>query len=286
MLITNTQVDELLSVLDDLSGLDQELSERCSPLIRSERYDEAVSRAFVVLEERLRELLAVRSGSGGQLVQKLFSSKDTQFTDRLNLPSAEIEGINNLFAGAFRAFRNRAAHTVAGYTLEEARAIVHLVDLLLLVVEQTRRAPAQQIPEKIAQALTPAAKQRLQHFLERLQDIGIRQGRGKGWIPYRAFLEYRAPSWQESRPHSVAIFYLSIKRERPMLAFNSKMLARVIGLDIKQLKTDLLQVRCIRTAAKRTPIRLFLSEYNDQATFDRLYEILRDLMEKHRQRNV
>ena len=71
MLITDKQVDELLSKLSDLSGLDPELVRGCSLLIRSERYDEAVSRAFVVLEERLRELLKVRGGSGVDLSQKV-----------------------------------------------------------------------------------------------------------------------------------------------------------------------------------------------------------------------
>jgi uncharacterized protein (TIGR02391 family) len=285
MLITNTQVDELLSVLDDLSGLDQELIERSSPLIRSERYDEAVSRAFVVLEERLREQLAVRGGAGVHLSEKAFAPETGHFVDRLDLPRAEVEGIRDLFVGAFRAFRNRAAHTVAGYTLDEARAIVHLVNLLLMILEQVRQAPIQRVPKRIAQALAPAAVERFQHFLERLQDIGIRQGEGPT-SPYKATLEYKWPTWEEARPDRVTIFYLTFSGGKPMLSFNSKMLSNVVGLDIKQLETDLLQARCTRTAAKQTPIRLFLSEYDDQATFDRLYEILRDLMEKHRQRNV
>lgn len=282
MLITNEQVDELLSKLSDLSGLDQELVERCGVLMRSERYDEAVSRAFVVLEERLREILAVHGGSGVNLSQKAFSPESGQLVDRLYLPPAEVVGIRDLFVGAFRAYRNRAAHTVAGYSLDEARAIIHLVNLLLLVLEKIRQAPTQQVPEKMAQLLDPTATERFQMFLQSLQNIGIGRGQGKNWIPYRATLKYDRPSWEEPRPNQVAVLYLSVYAGSPVIIFNSAGLSRVERLDIDELETKLIQAGCTRTAAKDTPIRLFLDQRSDQGTFERLYEILRDLMEKHR----
>lgn len=282
MLVTNAQVDELLSELSGLSGLDQELIERCSILIRSERYDEAVSRAFVVLEERLRELLGVRGGSGVNLSQKAFAPEKGQLVDRLYLPPAEVEGIRDLFVGAFKAYRNRAAHTVAGYGLDEARAIIHLINLLLLTLEKARQAPAQQVPERIARLLSPAATERLRTFLGNLQDIGIGVGQGKTWTPYRATLKYNQPSWEEPRPHQVAVLYLSVYAGKPVVIFNSAGLSRVERLDVDQLETELVQAGCTRTAAKDTPIRLFLDQYDDQETFDRLYKVLQDLMEKHR----
>jgi hypothetical protein len=131
--------------------------------------------------------------------------------------------------------------------------------------------------------LAPATTERLQHFLERLQDIGIRREEGEVKTPYQATLEYKAPSWKESRPERFTIFYLLLVRKKPVLAFSSKMLSQVVGLDIQQLESDLLQAGCTHhVGVKATPIRLFLSERNDQAIFDRLFEILRDLMEKHR----
>jgi uncharacterized protein (TIGR02391 family) len=282
MLVTNAQVDELLSELSGLSGLDQELIESCGILIRSERYDEAVSRAFVVVEKRLRELLAVRGGSGVDLSRRAFSPEKGQLADRLYLPPAEVEGIRDLFVGAFKAFRNRAAHTVVGYSLDEARAVIHLVNLLLLILEQVRQAPAQQVPERVAQLLSPAAAERLRAFLANLQDIGIGIGQGKTWTPYRATLKYNQPSWEEPRPHQVAVLYLSVYAGKPVVIFNSAGLSRVERLDVDQLETELVQAGCTRTAAKDTPIRLFLDQRNDQHAFDRLYEILRNLMKKHR----
>lgn len=282
MFITSVQTDELMTKIAELSGLDSELIEKCSDLIRSERYDEAVGRAFVILEEQLRELLGVRGGAGGHLVQKLFSPSDTQFTDRLRLPDAEVAGLRDLFIGAFKAFRNRAAHTVADYTLDEARAIIHLVNLLLLLLDKIQHASTLQVPSKIADALTAGAADRLHLFLENLQSIGVGQGQGKDWIPYRAILKCSAPSDQAPEPSSITIFYLVLLGEGPVLIFNSNLLSKVAGLEIKRFEEILLQAGCIRTAAKDTPIRLPLGERNDQVTFDRLYEILEELMKKHR----
>jgi uncharacterized protein (TIGR02391 family) len=282
MLITNEQADELLLKLADLSGLDTELVERCGILIRSQRYDEAVSRAFVVLEERLRELLEVRGGAGVDLAQKAFAPETGQLVDRLGLPRAEIEGIRDLFVGAFKAFRNRAAHTVAGFSLEQAQSIIQLVNLLLLMLEQIRRTPGQLVPGRIAAVMAPVPKERLQLFLEGLQRIGIGEGHGKNWTPYRATLKCKIPSTGELGPYQVSVLYLTLYEGKPALLFNSGGLSRVVGLDINQLEAELLQAGCTRTAAKDTPIRLLMSEKNDQATFDRLYEILQDLMQKHR----
>jgi uncharacterized protein (TIGR02391 family) len=280
MLITNDQVDELVSVLADLSGLDEELAERCGDLIRTQRCDEAVSRAFVVLEERMRGLMGMRGGTGRQLVNKLFSEKDAQFIERLNLPEQEWKGIHNIFDGAFAAYRNRAAHTVAGYSLDEARAIVHLVNLLLLILRQIKQAPKQHVPEEVAQILGLTVTQRLNLFLNSMQPIGIIRGQGKTWIPYKARLIYHASTWEKPRPHHLSVFYLT-KRKSPTLAFNIGPLRRVPSLDVEQLETQLLRGRCTRFAEKDISIQLILQEQNDQATFDRLYEILKDLVEKH-----
>jgi uncharacterized protein (TIGR02391 family) len=161
MLMTNDQIDELVSVLEERSGLDTELIERSGVLVRAQRYDEAVSRAFVVLEERMRALMGMRGGTGRQLVSKLFSEKDAQYVERLNLPEEEWKGMRSIFDGAFAAYRNRAAHTVAGYSLEEARAVIHLVNLLLLNLRQIREAPAQHVPETMSQVLGPAVTDRV-----------------------------------------------------------------------------------------------------------------------------
>jgi uncharacterized protein (TIGR02391 family) len=281
MLITNDQVDDLLTELSGLSGLDPKLAELCGPLIRSQQYDEAVSRAFVVLEERLRELLGVRGGAGVNLSEKAFAPKSGQLADRLLLPAAEIEGIRDLFVGAFKAFRNRAAHTMAGYSLDEAQAIIHLTNLLLLILEQARHIPVR-VPETIAQLLDPAVAERFRVFLENLRDIGIERAEGTTWISYKATMHYKQPAWDEHRPHRAAVFYLIVRSNEPEIAFNSSGLPQVDGLNLEQLEADLIKAGCTREAVEATPIRLAVGKHNDQDTFARLYDILQALMDKHR----
>ena len=287
MLITSDQVDELLTTLADLSGLDEELVQRCALLMRTERYDEAVGRAFVVLEERMRALMGTGGGAGRHLVNTLFSSKDTQFTDRLRRPEEEVAGLRDIFSGSFAAFRNRAAHTVAGYTRDEARAIIHLVNLQLMVVDQMEKAPPlpkeapqQQVPKEVAEILEPSVTQRLELFLDRLKEIGIFRTEGKQYLPYKARVRYHAAHWDKPRPHHVAIFYL-LKWENPALGFNSGGLQSIPGLEVEDLEAQLERSGCTRVAAKSYRIRLNLTERNDQATFDRLFDILADLIGRH-----
>ncbi len=281
MLVTSRQVDELLTALGDLSGLDRELLERCGPLILSERYDEAVGRAFVVLEERLRALMNLRGGSGVHLVQKLFSIKDTHLTDRLRLPEDEIKGLRDIFTGSFAAFRNRAAHTLAGYGRDESRAIIHLVNLLLLIVEQIRKAPDPQFQLEVADGLSPTIAERLQHLLTSLLAIGFIKEEGSSQDAYKAMLHYKFREWDEHRPHPVTVFYLN-KGAEPSLRFRMDMLSLVRDLDVEELQARLLAAGCTRANRTSTPVELVLARRNDQATFDRLYEILDDLMRKHR----
>jgi uncharacterized protein (TIGR02391 family) len=280
MLFTREHIDELMSVLADLSGLDEELIDRCAFLIENGRYDEAVGQAFIVLEEHIRELMGVHRGTGGQLVQRLFSSKNTEYTDRLKLPPPEINGIGSIFAGAFAAFRNRAAHTRAGYTRDEARAIIHLVNLLLLIVDQMHSMPDEHVQPKVAEILDPGAVQRLQRFLASLQDIGFVREEGSSQDAYKVMLLYRFREWDEHRPHPVTVLYLT-KGAEPSLRFRMDMLSLVKGLDLEGLRRRLLGAGCTLAKRKTTPVELVLTKRNDQTTLDQLYGILQDLMRKH-----
>jgi hypothetical protein len=197
-------------------------------------------------------------------------------------PRGEVDGIRNLFVGAFKAYRNRAVHTVAGYSLDEARAIIHLVNLLLFILDQVGEIPDHPIRQDVADLLEPEAIMRLRAFLESLDDIGIRKGQGKSATPYHATMEYHRPSQDLPGPDEVTVFYLTTIKKKPMIAFRSASLGQVVGLDLDSLEEDLLQAGCVRVGVKTTPIRLYLDRYNDQGTFSRVYGILRDLMEKHR----
>jgi uncharacterized protein (TIGR02391 family) len=282
MLITNTQADGLLSTLAHLSGLDQRLTERCSGLIRAQQYDQAVSSAFVVLEERLRDALGVSGGAGVNLSEKAFAPDKGDLVDRLGRPRREVDGIRDLFVGAFTAYRNRAAHFVAGYSLDEARAIIHLVNLLLLILKQLEEIPDHPIRQDVADLLDADARLRLCSFLEKLEEIGIRKASGEATTAYKATLKYHPPSWEAPREYPVTVLYVHASGGKPVLSFRTVSLAQVVGLDVDSLQRELLQLGCIRVAAKTTPIRLHLDRYNDQKTFDQLLGVLRDMMDRHR----
>jgi hypothetical protein len=170
---------------------------------------------------------------------------------------------------------------VADYSLDEARSIIYLVNLLLLTLEQARQPPPQRVPERVAQLLGPATTDRLQRLLQSLEEIGIRRKRTES-SAYWATLECHYPSWEKPRPYQVTVLYLYATKDKPVIALHISGLSQVVGLDIDQLESDLLQAGCVRVAAKTTPIRLFLDQHTNQRTFERLYNILRDLMEEHR----
>jgi len=279
MLMTNTQVEELLDKLSELSGLDDRLSERCDDLIRTEQYDAAVTQAFVLLEERLRDALGKDKGAGVNLSELAFAPKTGQLGQRLDLSEGEVAGVQSLFVGAFKAFRNPAAHSKVGHDRDEARAIIHLVNLLLMILEQTRRPVGPYIPEDMAKALGRDATARLRDFLVRLQTLRIGQSRGKDLWPLRGTLLYKYPGWAQAKPHPIAILYLHAKR--PELWLSGGTLMHVAGLDLADLELQFVRAGCERTTNSMTPIRLKLADHNDQVTFDRIYGILEDLVKNY-----
>jgi hypothetical protein len=147
-----------------------------------------------------------------------------------------------------------------------------------LVVEMDRALTVR--PEG-KEALDPGAVQRLQHFLASLLKIGFVREEGKTADPYKATLLYQFREWTEHRPHPVTVFHLK-KGPESGLRFRMDMLSVVRDLDTEELQARLLAAGCTRANRKSTPIELVLAERNDQATFDRLFEILQDLIRKHR----
>jgi uncharacterized protein (TIGR02391 family) len=280
MLMTDAQVEELMSKLSELSGLDERLVAKCGGLIRAGQYDAAISQGFVLLEEQLREALGALGGTGVQMSQRAFGLENGKLKDRLHRRSSddgEVTGIQNLFVGAFQAFRNTVAHS-SGYELDEARAIIQLVNLLLIIVEQTRRPAGPEVPAKVAEALGPGATGRLREFLAGLQSLEVRLEPGKDWWPLKAILDpYQIPGHESPSRHAVAIFYLQVKNAELLL--NGGGLARVVGLDLKALEWELtLKGGFVQTTHSNTPVKLSLRDRNDEATFERIIDIVGELV--------
>jgi uncharacterized protein (TIGR02391 family) len=138
--------NELLQVKlkQELSGshhriVDDELRADCAKyLMHKDSYIDALRRAGVVLEERLRKTLG-RDGhgkNGVELVDASLSPKSGKviITDH----PAEQEGVYLLFRGAIQFVRNPPAHKKVQYTELEAWQSISLIDYLLLLLQQAR----------------------------------------------------------------------------------------------------------------------------------------------------
>ncbi len=284
MLLTRLQIEKLEKTLIELSRLDESLARKCGPLIKAERYDEAVGAAFVVLEERLRKALKVPGGTGVDLSQKAFTPGRGDLTRNLDLRrTSEEEGVRDLFVGAFKAYRNRAAHTFAGYNLEESCAVIGLVNLLLLILRQTEVKWYDKLAREVAETVGPEAARRFRDFLLRLEQLGIRHYEGKTWEPFKASVLYQAKGWDEPRHWETAVFYfVRTGKDAPTIDFPmGGDLRKVVDFDREHMEQRLLEVGCERVARKMNTIRLVLTERNDQATFDRLYDVIREYVERY-----
>ena len=282
MLLTSSQMDQLQATLANLSGLDAELADQCGPLIRGGRNDDAVARAFVVLEERLRSALGVHGGNGVDLSQRAFAPDKGQLAAGLHLPRGELEGMRDLFVGAFRAYRNRAAHTHAGYDSVRAVKIIHLVDLLLDTMSQVGDVPQHPVMHEIVSTLGPDSTRRLLHFLGELENIGVWRKPGKSKLPYRAMLLYRAPgSTGKAKPKYVTLFYIQVLQDRPVLAFSGWGLSCIVGLDVDRVRSELLKAGCTGYPTKDIPVILRLDEHADTRTFGAVRDVLRGVVERH-----
>jgi uncharacterized protein (TIGR02391 family) len=118
---------------------DEELRNDCTKLLEDkETYIDAIRRAGVVFEERLRTTLGgVGPGKYGvDLVDDAFkiSSGKLIISDH----PAEQEGVHMLFRGAVQFVRNPPAHKKVQYTELEAWQTISLIDYLLLLLRQAK----------------------------------------------------------------------------------------------------------------------------------------------------
>jgi Protein of unknown function (Hypoth_ymh) len=132
-----------LTPLGDISGFDEELKQRCLPILGAGAtdpmlWDSAVRNAGVVLEDRLRDVGSVSdlNITGQKLVNDLFG-KEGILKSKFTVPS-EREGYRDLYAGIIGTIRNPSAHRFIDHSPEEGGAIIMFVNLLLKKLEALR----------------------------------------------------------------------------------------------------------------------------------------------------
>jgi len=120
---------------------DEELRNDCAEFLkREDTYIDAIRRAGVVLEERLKKTIG---GDGPEKFRqgvKLVDYALQKDSGRLVISEhpAEQEGVHMLFRGAVQFVRNPPSHKKLRYTEFEARQAVSLIDYLLSLLRQAK----------------------------------------------------------------------------------------------------------------------------------------------------
>lgn len=132
-----------LTPLADITNLDEQLKQRCLPILGAgsadpKLWDSAVRTAGVILEERLRDVGGI-SGSnhvGRVLVNDVFGQNGT-LASNFTI-SSERDGYRELYAGIVGTFRNPYAHRLVDPNPEDGGAFIVFVNLLLKMLEDLR----------------------------------------------------------------------------------------------------------------------------------------------------
>ena len=132
-----------LTPLADITNLDEDLKERCLPVLGAgstdpKGWDTAVNNACRVLEQRLRDIGGISDDNciGQALVNKIFKNDGT-LAFKFSV-DAERQGYRDLYAGIIGTFRNPSAHRFVDPTPEEGGAFIVFVNLLLNKLEDLR----------------------------------------------------------------------------------------------------------------------------------------------------
>jgi uncharacterized protein (TIGR02391 family) len=272
-------MERVRQCLETQAGLDEELLQRCGHLIHLGAFDEAIRSAFVLLEERLRDSLNKEGITGTRLALDAFDPDNGPLAKQLAGTRSERIGLQELYAGSFRLFRNPTAHSVVDYSAAEGKAIIGLVDLLLRLLRRAGELPppgllpenVEALLESIEQSIGPGAASRFRSFLGRCVRAGLKPAKGATqWIPYRRYAFTKFDWWDEPKPHNIAVLYHGTKTlSFPISAYY----AAVVGFNVDQLVEELLELGFQRSGRKRDPV-IDLRTSNDQAFFDSLYELV------------
>jgi len=291
MIPTDDDIKAIRQSIEAAAGMDDGLKLRCGPLIYIGAFDEAVRKAFVLLEERLRNVIGKDGLTGVELANNGFA-RDGPLTRRLEGTPDERErlreGLRDLYSGAFKSFRNPAAHGEVKYSSSKGKSIIGLVNLLLTILNELPpilpTLPPPPLPPNVEAALSEAEKllgtgtaSRLRAFVSECIKIGLKsQATGKQWIPFRRYALIQYSHWPKPKPHLVTVFYL-VRGEEIGLRFPvNSYLALVKGLSLSPISQDL-QGLGFTPTDQIQDYALALHRSHDQVFFDRLIELVSKL---------
>lgn len=285
MILTDTEIRRLRESLESQANMDEELFRRCANLLRLGEYDEAVRSAFVLLEERLREMMGEEGMTGSNLANAAFT-KDGPLAKHLGKNISEREGLRELYSGAFKVFRNPSAHSAVGYDSSDGKDIISLVNLLLRILKRAEELPAPGfLPDNLENALLLAEKNigasatsRLRVFLGNCMKAGMNPSSSpKQWIPFQKHALYKAPDWKEYKPHRIAVFYFVSNESTAGIQFPID----YYYSNVFEFNTDMLedQLTSLGFYAKGRKVELYadLKTYNSDKFFSNLLDVVSEI---------
>jgi uncharacterized protein (TIGR02391 family) len=286
MILTDQEMRQLRHTLEANAGLDEELLQRCAPLMHMGKFDEAVRNAFVLLEERLRTAVDKPGMTGTNVARHAFDAETGPLSKHLGRTKQERLGLENLFTGAFRLFRNPTAHTFIDYDTVEGKAIISFVNLLLTILRRAEELPPPAtFIEPVENALTMIEQQigeevagRIRIFLGRCQKLGLKSVSAKSSLPFRTYALQIRDDWIEAKPHHVTLFYLMANEKNPSFWFPVDLYySTVVGLDTNAIAQQLRALGFYPTGGKSRDYRLNLRDKNDPAFFEELYTLVEQI---------
>jgi uncharacterized protein (TIGR02391 family) len=279
MIFTDDELNSLRQVIEDQANLDDELRRRCGHLLHLGAFDEAVRSAFVLLEEKLRELIGDETLTGTQLANVAFNPKDGPLSKHLGRTKSEREGLRELYSGAFKLFRNPTAHGAVGYEAADGKEIVGLVNLFLRMIRRAEELPPPDLfPEnvefalrKIEQSIGPGSTSRLRMFLGKCIKTGIHPSvAAKEWIPFRKRALVKYDNWDEPKSHNIAVFYVTVHASGYTIQFPTNYYySKVIDFNVDRLIDELIELGFYLHGKNQEP-RADLRIHNSEEFFDNL----------------
>ena len=287
MLLTDKEIEQLRSSLENNAGYDDELLRRCASLIHLGAYDEAVRSAFILLEERLRTAINEEGMTGSNMANYAFSAGKGPLAKKLGISESEKEGLRELFSGAFKLFRNPSAHGTVGYDAADSKAIIGLVNLLLGIIKRAEdMPPLEMFPENVDHALQfyedklgPGSAGRLRTFLGKCLKRGlIPVSTSKQWVPFKCHGLVKFDHWEKPKSHSLAVFYISSDQvEKAVNIPTDHYYSHLVDFDLDYYANRFIELG-FRPLGKRQELYADLRLNNDEEFFQNLYRLIVEIV--------
>jgi hypothetical protein len=246
MILTDKEVHLLRETLESQVGLDDELLLQCGSLLRNGSFDDAVRKAFVILEERLRKVadLDDQKMTGVQLANHVFR-QEGWLGKQLG---EQRDGLRELYSGTFKVFRNPTAHKSTSYDQLKGKTVVGLVNLLMVLLNEVQ--PNVILPENVENALAEIENDKAYgaDIADKVRSFAIKciraglvpQKAAKEWLPFRRRAKLKYPQWSSPKGAYMPMFYICIAPNEKGLRFPVyQYYAYVVGYDVEPLRKAL-----------------------------------------------